>query len=147
MGTGFRGLGRPRPGAAPVGDLQAPGNGLDAGPHDRDAAGSACSGWPVRALLAAALLVACSSERDYSLTACPARVAAAGDLDEACDRGSGESPRFVTLDACALEVGRNDLAGRPRSYSCSHPNRSVCAVSSGFPRVLCTIDDVIAAPR
>ena len=94
------------------------------------------------------LLAGCAPERDYTLSRCPDQVVRMGELDEACDRGVGAWPRFVTLDACAIEVGRADLAERPRSYPCHHPNQSVCnGVATSFPRILCTIDDVEAAPR
>jgi hypothetical protein len=101
----------------------------------------------MRALVAAALLVACASEpgagRDYTLVACPT----ATDLGsvsplEVCDLGVGATPRFVSVRDCAAMAGRD--WSRVVDGSCAHPSAAVCA--SSFPRVfLCTYSDVAGA--
>ena len=101
----------------------------------------------MRALLAAALLVACASEpgagRDYTLTACPtpAELGSVSPL-EVCDLGAGAMPRFVSVRDCAAMAGRD--WSRVVGGSCAHPSAAVCASSS--PRVfLCTYTDVVNA--
>lgn len=99
----------------------------------------------MRALLAAALLVACASEpgagRDYTLTTCPtpAELGSVSPL-EVCDLGAGAMPRFVSVSDCATMAGRD--ASALTGWGCAHPSAQVCATS--MPRVvLCTLADVV----
>lgn len=62
------------------------------------------------ALLAALLLAACADDiatRDYTIDVCPPPPAMGSTawFPETCDRGAGQSPRFVTVEACAAEIG------------------------------------------
>jgi hypothetical protein len=101
----------------------------------------------MRALLAAALLVACASEpgagRDYTLTACPTPAELAGIVgNSVCDRGVGFSPRFVSQNACEAEAG----LPRDSTQRCSHPNRDPCPMSS--PHLFfCTYESIAQALR
>lgn len=97
--------------------------------------------------LAAALtaaLAACggdggTSSRDYTDTGCPAPVAAPGWEQFACDRGRGQSPRYVSVPSCAQELGLVAAMPQVATIDSTSPNYAMCRTA----RVsVVTIDDV-----
>ena len=88
----------------------------------------------MRYLLAALLTAACADDlatRDYTLTTCPApfaQSASAYEL-EVCDRGAGQTPRFVTIEACVAELGLTIPAGT-WSMASTHPARERCVMET-----------------
>ena len=88
-------------------------------------------------LLALMLVLGCASDpngsdanpyagRTYSrVSPCPP--APAGEIG-LCDRGDGQTPRFVSEDACAQEVGGTTSLGL--FFSSTHPQRMECLTAA-----------------
>lgn len=98
----------------------------------------------MRYLAAALLLAACADDiatRDYSVTTCPAPPARGSTAyyPTACDRGAGQSPRFVTVEACARELGLAIPSGSWGGGG-AHPALSRCFTATGVS--LETIDEI-----
>ena len=99
------------------------------------------------ALVLALTLAACGADpnspdanpyagRTYSrVSPCPP--APAGEIS-VCDRGDGQTPRFVSIDECAREVGGTPpLSG---GWNSTHPQRPECLSSARVG--LSTIADI-----
>lgn len=93
------------------------------------------------ALLAVLLLAACADDiatRDYTVTTCPPPPTQ-GQSIEVCDRGVGQSPRFVTIEACAAELGLT-IPAHSWGIASMSPARERCVAEGAS--ALNTIDDV-----
>lgn len=96
-----------------------------------------------RALLALALAaVACGSDdpagRDYTDAACPSAAASVPPEDRTvCDRGRGQSPRYVSIDACLAELRLRPASGSA-GFNSTSPNYQRCRTSVS----VITLDDV-----
>lgn len=98
----------------------------------------------MRYALAALLLAACADDiatRDYTVSECPAPPARGSTAyyPETCDRGVGQTPRFVTIEACASELGLAIPSGS-WGLSSTHPARERCV--NAHAAALNTLDDV-----
>lgn len=92
-----------------------------------------------------ALVAGCAGDdltaRDYTVTTCPPRWGEGTPTAmpvEVCDRGVGATPRFVTVESCAADLG----ARLPESFALNgtHPDRARCIAQRGG--ALVTIADV-----
>lgn len=96
----------------------------------------------MRSLLAATLLLAACADdisaRDYSIGECPSSPTQ-GQSVEVCDRGVGQSPRYVSIEECAVELGLT-VPSRGPTLTVGHPARERCVAAGGA--ALNTIDGV-----
>lgn len=98
----------------------------------------------MRYLVAVLCLAACAPEdapdaRDYTDSACPPPPPRwSRDQTAVCDRGRAAMPRYVAMETCAAELGRD----APGTIASTHPNGVRCVL----PYIVVTLDDVRRAP-
>ena len=88
----------------------------------------------MRYLFAAMLCAACADDlatRDYTIAEGPAPFAQSvtASWPEVCDRGAGQTPRFVTMETCIAELGLAIPAGSWSNGS-THPARERCVMET-----------------
>ena len=97
-----------------------------------------------RLVLLVVLALGCSADltssnpyagRTYRRTTCPRPPM---NVISMCDRGDGQTPRFVTLDECVAEVG--GTLGGVHGWNSTHPQRPECLSTAGVG--LSTIEDI-----
>ena len=94
------------------------------------------------------LLAGCAPERDYTLTVsdCPSEASLDRIGQLICDRGVGNSPRFVSFGDCEVEAGASRGSVMASGNSCSHPGARICPQYMRAP-IFCTYDSIASAAR